>query len=227
VTAVFHRVLLGVVAGALFLGLITPTSGSAAARLRAACQDTAHVAYAGGGWAGGRYAYHVNVGSLPGGRRTLRALINGHRTWDLARSPCRVRSGPGVHSRYAGATKRHFNPQPDGVSVVDFGSMTAVGLPANALAYTKVFYDTSGHIVETDQRYNARLRWSTTGSRHAYDVWGVAAHETGHSLGLDGDQLDSSHARLTMYGRVARGETCKRTLALGDLLALRAKYATP
>ncbi len=220
----FHRaLLLGVAAGALLAAAVAPST-SLAARFRPACKDPAHAAYAGHGWAAGGYSYRVNTASLPGGRRTLRAIVRGHETWDRGRSPCRVRGGSGVRTRYSGATRRHFGQAPDGVSVVDFGSMTAVGLPAQALAYTRVWFDVSGHIVEADMRFNARLRWSTTGARHAYDVWNVTAHEAGHALGLDGDQLDASHAGLTMYGYIAPGETRKRTLGLGDLLALRAKY---
>lgn len=41
-----------------------------------------------------------------------------------------------------------------------------------------------GQIGETDQRYDLYWNWNTNGAQGTYDVESVAAHETGHSIGL-------------------------------------------
>ncbi len=78
-------------------------------------------------------------------------------------------------------------------------------------------------LVGTDQRFNQSKAWNHSGSSCCYDVWNVAAHETGHSIGLD-DITGSSHEELSMYGSTYPGDVKRRTLARGDILGMRAKY---
>ena len=88
-----------------------------------------------------------------------------------------------------------------------------------ACAWT--FTDAGGRIVETDQRYGSRWRWSTRGRPGYYDVESAAAHETGHSIGL-GHTTTSRY--LTMHHQLCAGCTFARSLGRGDIRGLRALY---
>lgn len=69
----------------------------------------------------------------------------------------------------------------------------------------------------------------------AYDVWNVVAHEVGHVIGIahTGGDANTAGMLLTMYFLSWPGDLGKRTLGLGDMLALeersaeRLDYATP
>ena len=57
-----------------------------------------------------------------------------------------------------------------------------------------------------------------------YDVYNVATHESGHSIGVDGDYEADTHGNLTMYCCAYHGETKDRSLARGDILGMRDLY---
>ena len=67
--------------------------------------------------------------------------------------------------------------------MVDRGRLGLCGSQVT-LACAWTFTDAGGRIVETDQRYGSRWRWSTRGRPGHYDVESAAVHETGHSIGL-------------------------------------------
>jgi hypothetical protein len=204
-------------------GFVQATS----ARLSAApaCHDR-HYRLWEGGWAGGTYSYAINLHGMPGGRATAAAIVRGHEAWDRLATVCAVSAPRLVQSRYLGPTDRHYSATPDGYNVIDFGDMAGIGHSNHdSLAYTQTWWDASGHIVESDQRYNAHLRWSTDGKPGTYDVQAVATHETGHTLGIAGDYPQAEHRALTMSADMTTDDTAKRDLGLGDVLALEHLYA--
>jgi hypothetical protein len=163
-----------------------------------------------------RYGYFVNGRTMSLAFR--RAIVRGHHAWDDTRNSCGYADQDNVSSRYRGNVPESIHTVADGRSVVDFGSLGGLCGAAATLACTWTF---NNPITETDQRYSRAFRWSTTPSLGAYDVESVAAHETGHSIGL-------GHAGtspfLTMYHQICAGCTRARTLARGDVRGMRALY---
>lgn len=121
-------------------------------------------------------------------------------------------------------------------SVLDFGSVVPPLTGGTTIAVACTLRNTEGTILATDTRFNRVLNWFV-GSPPAppnnciyRDLEGVAAHEWGHHYGL-GHPTDVSaeipkHLHLTMSAVAARTRcrTDWRTLGLGDVLALEAKY---
>lgn len=110
----------------------------------------------------------------------------------------------------------------DGVSTTSWGS-----LPSGYLAYTCVYYRSSGAIVSSDMLIdNKAHQWFTTlpqGCANSYDLGSVATHERGHTAGLAHvDQ--AAHATETMSPNMMPCATEKRLLGLGDLLGLQKMY---
>jgi hypothetical protein len=94
----------------------------------------------------------------------------------------------------------------------------------NVIAVTYIWYS-GDTILETDTRMNTWFSWSLTGEANKMDVQNIMTHEFGHWCSLD-DLYDDKDYWLTMYGYANYGETYKRTLGLGDILGLQARYGT-
>ena len=169
-------------------------------------------------WRGSRYSYHVNTRSMSAAFR--RAVIRGHHAWDRTRNSCGYGDQDNIASSYRGHRSGSIHTSPDGRSMIDRGNLDLCG-GAVTLACAWTFTDASGRIVETDQRYGARWRWSTQGRPGYYDVESAATHETGHSIGL-GHTTSSRY--LTMHHQLCAGCTFARTLGRGDVRGLRALY---
>lgn len=92
------------------------------------------------------------------------------------------------------------------------------------VAATYIWYSGS-NMLETDLVFNDNYLWSATQvcPSNAMDVWDVAAHELGHSVGLI-DLYSSGCSDQTMYGYVSYGETKKRDLADQDILGAQTLY---
>lgn len=109
----------------------------------------------------------------------------------------------------------------DSTSVVDFGPLTGwVAGTCNWLS--------GSTRVESDLRLNNNgLFWtngSCSGSPTAFYVEGLTAHERGHTW--NANDFPSGHPNLTMGGANGQcpGPDAKRTIGLGDMLTLEARY---
>ncbi len=110
----------------------------------------------------------------------------------------------------------------DGVNQIDFVDLDSSG----TIAVTTTWYViATGEAVESDAQYNTDYAWATNGSADAMDVQNIAAHELGHTWGLDHPSGPSRKIGcLTMYAFASLGETQKRTLGDGDIVGLQAIY---
>jgi hypothetical protein len=118
---------------------------------------------------------------------------------------------------YQGTTRKSAGVR-DGYNVVAWGLYSN----PNVIAVTYIWYSGDA-IVETDTRMNTRFKWSLSGEASKMDVQNIMTHEFGHWCGL-ADLYDDVDYWLTMYGYSSYGEIYKRTLGLGDILGLQARY---
>jgi hypothetical protein len=189
-----------------------------------ACDDSRFLLWP-GVWGGSRYGYRTKNGTFPNGNTTREAITRAHHNWDDTDNDCGFSDVTPLFSDWLGTTTTGYHTTADGVSTVDFGDMSNVGGSDSAnVGITSVWTAAGGLFSETDQRYNSAKAWSTAGAAGAYDVENIATHETGHSIGVQGDYTSASHAELTMYASARTQETKKRSLGRGDVLAMRAKY---
>ncbi len=108
----------------------------------------------------------------------------------------------------------------DSVNQMGFRSLGTTGVLARATTW----FSSSGTAFESDVLFNSAYRWSTSGASGRADVQSVAAHEVGHSLGMDHPAQKTANACLTMYSSTPLGSTQGRTLGTGDILGIQAMY---
>jgi len=161
--------------------------------------------------------------------------------WHLRQNPDRVEHV----TELAGFTALRANPSmADGHNVVDFG--TFGGQPAwgsactggGALACATRFRSPvrNHHIIDADIRFDVWWDWydgrgggnaysaNMSQCHNQYDLWSIAAHEFGHTLGFN----HASGSSQTMYFQAAG--TCnisRRTLGAADVYGYRSYYAQP
>lgn len=177
-------------------------------------------------WAARRYSYRINGRSFGNNVQTRRSIVAGHRTWDDTINDCRFSDRSNIVSRYLGLTTRTARSRPDGVSVVDRGELANIARCGNTRVAIACSWlqpgQQSGPYSENDIRFDDDYTFTNRGIRGgAYDYRAIAAHETGHSIGLD---HSSASPWLTMYPQATRAATFWRTLALGDVLGMREIY---
>lgn len=97
---------------------------------------------------------------------------------------------------------------------------------SSAPAYTRLFFDRRGAIVEADVVLNPHIQFSTDGTPGTFDLQSVLTHEFGHVLGLG----HSPAGTATMFGRLSptsegsdKGFEARR-LSLSDMSAVRSVY---
>ena len=170
-------------------------------------------------WPTRDYNYYVNRSRFNYNDTSVGSIVDGHRNWDNTFNSCGLNDITNLDSHHLGSTAETIHTYPDDRSVVDRGSLSSIC--PGALACTWLFIDGAGRTSESDQRYNENFTFSNVGAAGAYDYESVAAHESGHTIGLD--HANSSTA-LTMYFQIGSGTTHARSLAKGDVLGLRARY---
>jgi Matrixin len=178
-------------------------------------------------WAGRSYSYLVRLSTVPAAGvspgTTFLQLVAGHASWDITYNDCAMAPQGHFDTTFSGDSgTRPASNTADGANVIDFGDVAAIGCPGT-LACTWTFWDGANHLYETDQRYDAFAPWSGSffPDSTTYDVWGVATHESGHSLGL---AHANSSTWLTMYYQSFRGAIRARSLAQGGVYGLQARY---
>ena len=169
-------------------------------------------------WPTRRYRYQANERRMSRAFRV--AVTAGHHAWDITRNSCGYRDQRNISSRYLGHFSGTVHTQADGRSVIDRGRLDRLCASSVALACTWTF-TTSAGAVETDQRYGTGWPWATRRRAGFYDVESVAAHESGHSIGLN---HSNSSRYLTMFHQMCAGCLRGRTLARGDVRGLRSLY---
>ena len=112
---------------------------------------------------------------------------------------------------------------------------TITEAPTNVVAITRTRYNVlNGAMIDIDIAFNGdpvslvtreHFYWDTAGDPNALDVQNVATHEIGHYSGLadlynPGDfsyvlKMKNNNQLATLYGRIANGETYKKTLHPG------------
>jgi hypothetical protein len=176
----------------------------------------------GGIWKSRAYGYRINRKRFDFNDPTVAQIVRGHTNWDATRNSCGFGDITRLSSHHLGSTSAVAHADfADGVSVTDKGSMAGIEGCEIAIACTFQFPGPGGSVVETDQRFNSRYRYSNAGAAGRYDVQSISTHESGHSIGLD---HANSSSELTMYFQVLAGTTYLRTLAKGDVRGLRKRY---
>jgi len=201
--------------------------GAQAAQAGDRCTNGAFVRYGPlSFWPQRRYSYRINGASFSNVMRTRGALVAGHRTWDSTRNDCGFSDRNNIATSYLGLTTRRASDRADGRSVIDKGEVASLAACGNSRVAIACSFlhpgQSAGPFTENDQRYDNDFKFTTRGVvGGAYDYWHIAAHESGHSIGLD---HSTGSAQLTMYPQATQSSTYWRTLALGDVLGMRNIY---
>ncbi len=176
--------------------------------------------YALTGWAvSGSKTALLNTTTLPSGlsqSATVSALQSGFSVWSQGTA------APAIN--VATSTTSSLKPTANRTYELMWGKASGGTL---AVTYTWRWSDGT---VESDTLFNTAVAWANLGSEGdgcyenagaVYDVGNIAAHEFGHTYGLD---HPSSARYETMYAYGYSGETLKRSPASGDINGINAIY---
>ena len=182
-------------------------------------------------WPARGYTYLANVRRMPHGDRDRRQITKGKHTWDTTRNGCGFRDITNFKTRYGGRTSAVMHSFRDRRNVVDFGSLRPFTRDRAVIALSRL-WSSGGRLVEADTRFEqppaipaGRFSWAVSGRAQprTWDLWSMAAHESGHVLGLT-HATTSRDNWLTMSPIEYLDSTRWQTLGRGDTLGLRALY---
>jgi hypothetical protein len=157
-------------------------------------------------------------------RQVVGALTRAHSEWTNNVNWCSYRDHADGSALYEGPTSHRFG-QHDGLSTVEWGSLTNVQNCSSALACTDSWYDARGNPRESDTRFNEAYPWFAGGGGRGYDIQSIAAHEFGHARQFD--HVTAAHTRAytdLMWPYLTRRNTSGRRLGRGDSLADNMHY---
>jgi hypothetical protein len=199
---------------------VVPGGAAAARRTPVRCGADAR-SNSGWVWRTFPIRWHADLASAPAAlkRPALLAALRAARvTWIKNLNYCHIPDRSRVTFSYQGTTPR--NPAKDGVNVVDWGNVAALGgVCAGTIACTLTWMNGSTAI-ESDTRFDRGRVYSTGSSRRGFDVHGLFVHETGHTLGFG--HVSSPDNVMFPYAR--RGDVSGRRLGRGDANENNAKY---
>jgi hypothetical protein len=182
-------------------------------------------------WPARGYTYFANLSRMPHGDRDRRQITKGKHTWDITRNGCGFGDATSFKTRYGGRTSATLHSARDRLNVVDFGSLSQFTRDRAVIALSRLWFQ-NRHLVEADTRFEqppsipvGTFRWAVSGRAEArkWDLWSMAAHESGHALGL-AHATTSAGNWLTMSPIESLNSTRWQTLGRGDTLGLRALY---
>jgi hypothetical protein len=142
-------------------------------------------------WAKSGYSFYKNPSGAPNWDSSLARLDNGHATWSQVSNLCGFAQITNYGDNAAGIVWDRAPVRGDGWNVVGWGNPAIFGgeCTISALACAN-WVAAGGYASETDQIFNnsnSFIKWyngTNMPPSTKYDLWGVSAHESGHSLGL-------------------------------------------
>ena len=138
--------------------------------------------------------------------------------WDTEVTPSIFGAGAQTTNRLSADTGA-----PDGANETYFARIVGRGA-GGTIAFTILWREVGGPIIEWDMVFNTRFDWSLTGEAYKMDFWNIAAHETGHAAGMGHTEKTTLCSEQTMFPTVSKGETIKRDLDVGDVAGIAALY---
>ena len=204
-------------------GVRVSRGGAAAGGARVRCASSARHD---SGFRWTRFPIRWRLGSrrAPGmtAARALAALRRARGTWNATRSHCRdIADRSRARFAFVGPSARATGR--DGVNLVEFGDVNALGGVCVGTAACTITFISGGRAVESDTRIDrGRPGGFFTGRarRGALDLQSVLVHESGHTLGFDHVLARS----VVMFPAIAAGATGGRLLGRGDALGSNRKY---
>jgi hypothetical protein len=188
-------------------------------------------------WEDNEYDYTINPANLPGSDRSSRAMsrkrmFDGHRTWNQTLDRCKNKKTDKFFARYQGTSDHSIGNNEDGHNTRAFstGKIVNEECPSKeqAIACNIFRIDRNrlgpDYFKEVDIVFDGRDRWwnrlSTKRCEFRYDIWNVATHEVGHSLGL----AHVKNRRSVMWGDSRYCDGIHRVLGQMDVQGVRYLY---
>lgn len=201
-------------------------------------------------WLGTTFRYSIIRSSLPvefnkerEKDRVVARIRDGLKTWNQGRNDCHYRRFSGFETAFESQSGSSAADHNDSKNTIDFGDGDPCGNGEAANGMAQACVHTSGYryssstkagsqnvVREADMRFNNafnfHIRLSHRGCSNRLDLFGLAAHESGHVVGL-GDLYADKDQWLTMYGYDQDCRYRRRFLARSDWLGLTRLYSRP